>query len=272
MTASSATSLHFFLGGADLEMRTIRQLLTDHGVQCSDAGLAWGAKASSYLPELRACHSAAQTPVLVELEPDLPQDLQQHCRIVDHHGPRAGRTTPTSLEQVFTLLHLPQESWTRFHQLVSANDRGHIRAMQALTPPATAEEIRRIRDADLRVQGATDDDFSVAAIAAATAVQHCQGRLTVATTEGREVLVAELLEPFFGGPGFQNLLVSGPRTTTFFGSGRWVQKLADHCGSPTKFWFGGDLPDFGYWGAETLGLSFDPLSAIVSWLAADAGV
>lgn len=268
--------MHFFLGGADLEMLTIRQLLTAQDAAFSDAGLAWGAQASSYLPEIQLCHHSDRIPVLIELEPDLSPDLLRHCRLVDHHGPHAGSDVPTSLEQVFALLNVPPERWTRRYQLVSANDRGHIRALQALTPPATPEEIRCIREADMRAQGATDHDFSVAAAAAAAAVQHCQGRLTVATTLGREGLVAELLEPFFGGPGFQNLLVHGPRTIAFFGSGRWVRQLAEQCRGSGRFWFGGALPEFGYWGAEISGLSFDPLTALESWLAdesaAEAGV
>ena len=58
----------FFLGGADLEMATIRALVTETlGPRAVvDKGLGWGGKVSDYAAELAALPSGV-VPVLVEL-------------------------------------------------------------------------------------------------------------------------------------------------------------------------------------------------------------
>lgn len=260
----------FFLGGTDLEMLTIQQLLIAQGLEFVDGGLSWGAKASSYLTEIRASFARGRVPVLIELELDIPADLISKCVIVDHHGSKAGKDVATSLEQVYTLLQLQESLWSRHFQLVAANDRGHIRAMRLLVPPASDSEIRTIREADIRAQGATDADLAEARDAASSAEMRCNGRLTVARTSGHQGLVAEFLETFFGGPGFHNLMVIGSHSTSFFGEGRWVQRLAGLSPPSPLSWFGGSLPDFGFWGAEASGLAFDPLASVESWLGAES--
>ena len=50
-----------------------------------------------------------------------------------------------------------------------------------------------------------------------------------------------------GGPGFNNLLVISPNQINFYGAGFVIQQLVD------KFpagWYGGELPDRGFWGTE----------------------
>ena len=89
--------------------------------------------------------------MLVELEDDL--GLGDHCLSINHHGPVAGADAPTALHQVFDLLGLPPEGWTRRMELVAANDRGHVAAMRHIG--AGLEEIREIRAADRAAQGIT---------------------------------------------------------------------------------------------------------------------
>lgn len=118
---SPSTSL-FLLGGHDLEMleigRLVRETLGEAAVV--DKDLPWhAAAASAYRAEIEAAVAAGATPVLVELRDDLPPALSGRCVQVDHHGERAGADQPTSLEQVFALLGLPQERWTRRHALVA---------------------------------------------------------------------------------------------------------------------------------------------------------
>ncbi|MBK9316283.1 MAG: hypothetical protein IPM55_18875 [Acidobacteria bacterium] len=150
---SPSSQLVFFLGGRDLEMVTIRDLLgeTSHG-GCHDKALSWGARASAYRTEIAETIAAGKTPVLIELENDLGLQEDEFINI-DHHGARAGREAPTSLHQVFALLDLPADKWTRWHQLVAANDRGYIPEM--LAEGATPEEIRQVRAADRQAQGIT---------------------------------------------------------------------------------------------------------------------
>ena len=146
--------LVFFLGGHDLEMDTIRELLERRAAgRWHDRGLAWGARASAYREEIEAALAAGETPVLVELEDDV--GLDGRCVvIVDHHGESAGAERPTSLEQVFAWLALPPGEWTRWHELVAANDRGYIPAL--VEAGASIEEIREVRAADRGAQGITE--------------------------------------------------------------------------------------------------------------------
>ena len=236
----------FCLGGRDLEMLAIRELLKRHPeFRVHDRGLSWGAKASAYLEDIRQALSSDRTPVLVELEIDLPDDIpRDRLHIVDHHGPLAGIDRPTSIEQIFKLLGLPHEAWTRDLALIAANDRGHTTGMMRIG--ATLAEMLDIRRRDRAAQGITESEEEQGREAAANSEQHFGGKLTVVQLpHGRTATVTDRLDELLGGPGYQNLLILGLQQTTFFGSGRYIDALR------TAFsdgWFGGELPRRGYWG------------------------
>lgn len=239
------SAYHFLLGGADLEMATIRSLLEAHAPgRFTDKGLAWGARVSDYRDEITAALNRGETPVLIELADDLPADAfdRRACVIVDHHGTRAGADQPTSLEQVFALLALPAEAWTRELALIAANDKDHIRGLRALG--ATGDEVRTIRAGDRRAQGVSEAEE--AAALAAIAQRQVIGRLTrVTLPHDRSTAVADLLEPDLGGPGYADLLVEMPTKLAFFGDGATIKWLAAE--APGS-WFGGALPARGFWG------------------------
>ena len=238
--------LVFFLGGRDLEMLEIRRLLEAHAQgRFHDAGLRWGAKASAYAAAIEASLAAGDAPVLVELEDDLGIDPARKV-VVDHHGPAAGAAAPTSLEQVHALLGLPPESLTRRQRLVAANDRGYIPAL--LEAGATRAEIAAIRAEDRAAQGVTASEEVEAEEAVRRAETRCGGRLTVVTSEsGRVAPVADRLDAALGGPGCRNLLVVSPAEVSFSGEGRVVLALAE---AHPEGWWGGSLPERGYWGAS----------------------
>lgn len=250
----------FFLGGRDLEMVTIRDLLTVEHAPFHDCGLAWGARASAYLPEIRAALAAGRRPVLIELENDLRTDLAARVDWIDHHGPRAGAEVPTALHQVFARLGLPPSRWTRDFDLVAANDRGHIRTMLALKPPASREELLVIRAADRAAQGCTPADEAAARVAITDRETLAKGRLTVLRLSTRRVSpAADLMEPALGGPGFENLLILSPGEVNFFGAGDCVHSLNEEFPGG---WCGGALPERGFWGHAAA----DP-EAVLAWLA-----
>lgn len=234
----------FFLGGHDLEMLTIRELLArEVPGRFHDKGLRWGAKASKYRGEIESGLARGHVPVLVELTDDLGLDPHRVI-VVDHHGPQARADRPTSLHQVFDLLGLSREKWTRWFELVAANDRGYVPALREAG--ATQEEIKQIRSADRAAQGITAQDE----LQGESAVTHAQrlagGLLTVVRLpHTRTATVADRLEPALGGPGYQSLLVVCPGEVNFFGSGNLVQAL--HETFPGG-WYGGALPDRGFWG------------------------
>jgi hypothetical protein len=235
-----------FLGGHDLEVVEIRNLVAQReDVKVHDAGLAWGAKASSYAAELRDALNASHQVVLVELIDDLPADFpRDRILFVDHHNAVAGEDRPTSIEQVFGLLNFPREHWTRDMELVAANDRGHVAALRRAG--ATAEEIKDVRVRDRRAQGITEDEERVGLEAARRASPYFGGRLTlVRLPHNRSATVTDALDAALGGPGFQDLLVLSPDQTLFFGEGRCIETLRRLY---LEGWYGGELPARGYWG------------------------
>ena len=237
-------TLVFFLGGQDLEMCTIRELLAETAPdRWYDKKLGWGAKASVYGEEIGRTLAAGYLPVLIELVNDLALSAEQ-CLVVDHHGERAGTEQPTSLHQVFSLLGLPPSCWSRWFDLVAANDRGYIPALVAIG--ATQEEIVRVRRADRIAQGITPAEEQAGAEAAANIEVVADGALAIAhLPHARTATVVDRLQPELGGPGYPNILVYSPDQVNFFGEGSWVFALSQRF---PDGWYGGALPERGFWG------------------------
>lgn len=241
------TRYHLFLGGHDLEMVTIRELVARH-TPCviHDRLLRWGAKASDYRAEIAQALQDGATPVLIELKLDLPLPPDK-IRIIDHHGPQAGHDKPTSLEQVFALLNFPGTLWDRHLQLVAANDRGYIPAMLELG--ASRAEIESIRQQDRHAQGITAAEEQAAAAAVQQLDYFLDGRLIVAHLPHNKT--AALVDRLQLGQldqsdtGCGNILVFSPREVNFFGNGKAVYALA---AAFPGGWYGGDLPIKGFWG------------------------
>jgi len=245
-----STSLIFFLGGCDLEMLTIRELLEEAAPGAFyDKHLLWGAKASEYKSAIYEYLKNGRIPVLIELENDIELSEKQVI-FVDHHGKRAGINKPTSLRQVFDLLELPKEKWSSRYELVAANDRGYIPAM--LEAGATKEEIIKVRAADRKAQGITRKEEVEAGKAIEDAEVLAEGMMTVINLpHTHTACVSDPLQTELGGAGYKNLIVFSPRQkqVNFFGSGHLVLALNK------KFpggWFGGALPERGFWGCDKI--------------------
>lgn len=235
----------FFLGGMDLEMHAILELLKAESVaSVSDKGLAWGAKASDYAAEIAQRRSEGYSPVLVELTWDLG-DAPPDVVLVDHHGQRAGLDKPSSLRQVFDLLKLPNSRWTRSLELIAANDSGYIPAMRELGAPN--EEIERIRREDRRYQGVTDEEEALAAHAVCRRVELFGGALVeVELPHSRTSPVVDRVYVERGAQaGTHALAVYSPSETNVFASGDVIAHLDR---TFPGGWLGGALPDYGYWG------------------------
>jgi hypothetical protein len=251
MISTDARALAFFLGGRDLEMVAMARLLRESGIpqqRIHDHALAWGACASQYEPEIRESLSAGLRPVLIELADDL--GLGDAAMHIDHHGADASADACTSLEQVFALLALPREQWTRRLELIAANDRGWIPELRQIG--ASGEEIRAIRAEDRRAQGVTEDDERAAEAALANAKTLAGGRLMlVELPHTRTSPVTDRIALERGHEG-QNVLILSrdPRESSlteanFSGEGRLVRLLADRFPGG---WYGGALPELGFWG------------------------
>jgi hypothetical protein len=238
------TELVFFLGGHDLEMVTIRDLLiATPGVRFHDKRLGWGARASDYRSEIDEALANGMIPVLIELEVDvaLPEAL-----VIDHHGLRAGSEAPTSLHQVFELLGLPPSAWTRWHTLVAANDRGYIKGLEA--EGAIREEIVEVRRADRQAQGITEAEEAAAEACLASLEERLGGALSlIHLSHDRTATITDRLEAALGGPGFRNLLIISPESLNFYGSGEVIRALVE---AFPGGWYGGALPERGFWGID----------------------
>ncbi len=154
------SDLVIFLGGADTEMVRIAEVVREAGCEeVRDAGLSWGTKASAYGDEIAEVAASGKIPILIELEIDI--DLPETAVVVDHHGDRAGE--PPAILQVLDLLGIEP---TRWDFLVAANDAGwypglagiaEIPGMGFLSPPATQEEMKKVRSGDYGLQGITPE-------------------------------------------------------------------------------------------------------------------
>ena len=145
----------FLLGGADLEMHTIRRLLDKNGYRYYDRHLRWdNACLSAYRKEI-AEYTEDDTPLWIGIE--LQEDMIPPTRYVsiDHHNCNAHK--PSSLEQLAEWLDIPL---SRQEQLIAANDRAYIPGMKALK--ASEVEVARIRQADRACQGVTEEEEKLA--------------------------------------------------------------------------------------------------------------
>ena len=145
----SAQPYLFLLGGHDLEMLTIKQLLQEHRLDFVDRNLPWGAKLSHYQDLL----TDVRTLVGIELTEDIAPPAN-YIRI-DHHNELSHLSS--SIEQLADLLGI---TLSLHQQLVAANDKGYIPAMQALG--ARADQIQEIRRLDRKSQGVTEQDEALA--------------------------------------------------------------------------------------------------------------
>lgn len=240
-----SSSRRYFLGGRDLEMVEIKNLLFEAGLsdRVVDADLPWGARASAYEAAIRSALSAGETPVLIELMDDLVANIDRsRLIVVDHHGRHAGHGRPTSLEQIHDLVGRPAGlAWTRRRALIAANDRGHAAGMREIG--ASIQEIRDIRDEDRRAQGVTGsiEEESRRAIATSRLIGPL---LVVETTAPTASAVHDFLLPEYGGSAVDDVLVATATAWSFSGDGRVIEDLAPFPGC----WYGGDLPVRGFWG------------------------
>jgi hypothetical protein len=148
----------FLLGGIDLEMLEIKNILTKENLTFYDKKLTWGAKLSDYKDILKKYENINNTKIYaIELEIDMLKP--DNCIEIDHHNKNSNN--PSSLEQICTLLNI-DISKNRYLQLVSANDKNYIFGMKQIN--ASEKEIFDIRNKDREAQGITKEDEYLAQI------------------------------------------------------------------------------------------------------------
>lgn len=195
----------FLLGGYDLEMLTIKQLL-ERRDDCIvlDRHLEWSnARLSAYHVDL------ASYPDFdiygIELLEDVPIPHNYHR--IDHHNDWSHKSS--ALEQIAALMEV---ELNRHQQLVAANDKGYIPAMQALG--ATDLEIADIRRDDRVAQGVTEQDYLLAKQSMEQYLFKFDGLLVVKSLSQRFSPICDTLFPYL------RLLIYTDSQWMFYGEGK----------------------------------------------------
>lgn len=217
----------FLLGGYDLEMLTIKQLLEDKG-DCViiDKLLNWdNAFLSAYSKELS--QYVSQTIYGIELVADIP--IPENCHIIDHHNQK--EDSPCALEQVAALLGI---TLNRYQLLVAFNDKGYIPAMQAMS--ATPEEIELVRRNDRRAQGISNRDESLAEQSIANHLTKHGKLIVVYSLTPRFSCICDRLFPY------HCLLIYDDDVWAFYGEGKTklVNQLKDDILKRNIYYGGGE--------------------------------
>lgn len=240
----------FLLGGNDLEMTTIKNLLVNAGEQFETHDLRWdNAKLSSYEKTLEEYGNSPDYQIYgIELNEDIPHP-DNYVRI-DHHNDFANK--PSSLEQVATLLGLAMD---RHMQLVAANDSRYIPGMIKLG--ASREEIDDIRRADRAAQGVSEGDDERLA---EESLKSCKGDASnlcvVKSLTSKFSTICDRMYPY------RRLLIYNDDVAEFYGEG--VNDLTSLFKSELdakKMYHGGG--DSGYLGTVSGAYSKDEISGIV---------
>jgi len=218
----------FLLGGHDLEMVEIRKILESNELVFFDDDLSWGAKLSSYAKQF----NNSSIFVGIELIKDVP--LPEKYIEIDHHNEKAH--LPSSLEQVAGLLGIELNHW---QQLVAANDKGYIPALMALS--ATPHEIKQIRSADRKAQGATDADEKLADSSILNHMKKYNDLIIIEALTSKFSIICDKLYPF------GKLLIYTEDELVYYGAG--VEEVSNKFKNEYDnniFYSGGG--DDGFWG------------------------
>ncbi len=242
-------NLHFFLGGNDLEMKTIKDLLEKQGVAYSDANLGWwNANVSSYEEEIKKVATEGKTPVIVELatEDDKGNPLMtlpDNTINIDHHNKNAGRSA--SILQICDLLGVEP---TRRDLLVAANDVGMAKAMREMG--ATETEINKIRYQDRACQGITPEQEEQA-IEALSSAKEIGGILFVTCEHSKTATILDRLDRDQYPDVF--MYSRSDKEINFSGDGYICAKLVEKFPHPYNFSGGngfGKKGEMAYWGGS----------------------
>ena len=235
-------NLHFFLGGSDLEMKTIKDLLDKEGISYSDAKLGWWeAKTSKYGDEIEKVAKEGKIPVIVELGID--SKLPEGTINIDHHNENAGN--PASILQVCDLLGVEK---TRDYLLVAANDTGMANGMREIG--ATEQEIAKIRYRDRAVQGITPEQEEQAEKALKEA-KEIGGVMIVTCKHSRTAAILDRLDRDKNPDVFMYSTSDGE--INFSGDGLICKKLTERFPDSDNFSGGsgfGKKGEMAYWGGK----------------------
>ena len=152
----------FLLGGHDLEMMTIKKILTDKNFHVVDKNLYWSnAKLSMYKEELARYSSNQYRIYGIELQEKDIDEIPENYTRIDHHNEH--QIKATALEQVAEIIgHKLNEE----ELLIAANDRGYYPEMEKVISVIHKDwscdemkaKMEEIRKKDRKSQGVSDEE------------------------------------------------------------------------------------------------------------------
>lgn len=211
MNKENAETKIILLGGHDLEMLTIKELLQGRkDCLVVDKYLNWNNALLSAYKEVLSRHEDAEF-YGIELKEDIHTPKRYH--LIDHHNERSRQKS--SLEQVSEIFSI---QLNRHQLLVTANDKGHIPGMKSIG--ASEEEIQFIRRLDREAQGATEADEQLAEQSIKESMEH-KGNLTIVYAKTNKFsCITDRLYPY------EKLLVYNDSEWTYYGTGK--KQLVNH--------------------------------------------
>lgn len=230
----------FLLGGYDLEMLTIKQMLEGlDGCTVIDKQLRWdNAMLSAYHEELQRYTDSEIYGI--ELQEDIPTPRNYHR--IDHHNGYSQRSA--SILQVTEILGITPN---RHIQLVAANDSGYIAAMRALK--ASEEEIAEIRREDRIAQGVTEEEEQLAKDIAGSADTSYPGLIIAKATNSSFSPIVDCLSNDY--PYHSYVVYTDTKICTY---GSIASSFIDHYHDSTGLFYGGI--GHGYAGLSDVKASF----------------
>lgn len=240
----------FFLGGHDLEMLAIKEVLTVYNQEFLDKELEWdNAMLNKYEKELKEYSEMGYRIYGVELR-DAGQNLPDNYIAIDHHN--QNEDFPSSLEQVCELLGKEMD---RRLQLISANDKAYIPGMIALG--ATSEEISQIRQLDRQAQGVSEQEE----LEAEKAIENANNVRGLLCIKSRNKRFSPIIDKVFGKS--DRTLVFTDSEFTYYGQGRNVVLKKLKVQFPDNdFYYGGG--ENGYLGTGLLGDVKEIINTIIT--------
>ncbi|WP_299231184.1 hypothetical protein [uncultured Bacteroides sp.] len=226
----------FLLGGYDLEMCTIKDILEQKACNYADKHLKWNnASLSNYKNEIKIFQKCNPNGIIygIELKNDLLLSNEKYIEI-DHHNDKSNN--PSALEQIMTLLDVQT---TRYYSLVSANDKSYIPGMKKIG--ATESEIKIIRQSDRKAQGITDEDEILAEKAINDNQRKTNGTIIIKAYNNKFSPICDRLYPY------DSLLIYTKNEWMYYGyKSKHIKEYYNEEYQKGKLFFGGG--DNGYIG------------------------
>lgn len=225
----------FLLGGYDLEMLAIKNMLQENDIEYFDKELSWcNATLDQYSTILEKYGAYSDYMIYgIELRISKKDRLPQNYNDIDHHNNL--NTLPSSLEQVAEILQI---SLTREQLLIAANDKGYIPAMQQLG--ARKDEIDEIRRRDREAQGVRKEDELLAEKAIENKFTE-NGIIVIQSETNRFSPITDRIFPY------DKLLIYTDEELMYYGKGkkRLTEIFAEEIKSGKMFHGGNDEGYFG---------------------------